>query len=225
MARRAALRLVLGATVGVFVLATEMVSLRLWPGTPSKFPRVGGFVRAAVSLAVLRVGFGGGFCPSLREAARVMRGAITGGAVEATTIVSARLCPGTLANVFAKASLLRGRRGPEGFCSTGTPARREAAFVVRGAISGFMCVEGMGLALNDGRDRLVPPTVDGFVVVDCGYPTSEDADSRSALKTEEPTERMEPSGRSVMGKGGEEANNEAIWTSAVSLSGEPMTAF
>ena len=34
----AALRLVLGATVGVFVLATEMVSLRLWPGTPSKVP-------------------------------------------------------------------------------------------------------------------------------------------------------------------------------------------
>ena len=37
-ARSAALRLVLGATVGVFVLATEMVSLRLWPGTPSKVP-------------------------------------------------------------------------------------------------------------------------------------------------------------------------------------------
>ena len=37
-ARSAALLLVLGATVGVFVLATEMVSLRLWPGTPSKVP-------------------------------------------------------------------------------------------------------------------------------------------------------------------------------------------
>jgi len=38
MARSAALRLVLGATVGTFVLATEIVSLLLWPGTPSKVP-------------------------------------------------------------------------------------------------------------------------------------------------------------------------------------------
>jgi len=38
MARSAALLLVLGMTVGAFVLATEMVSLRLWPGTPSKVP-------------------------------------------------------------------------------------------------------------------------------------------------------------------------------------------
>jgi len=165
-ARSAALLLVLGATVGVFVLATEKVSLRLWPGTPSKVPWVIGLVRAGVSLAELRTCFGGGFCPSLREAARVMRGAITGGAVEATVMVSARLCPGTLAKVFAKASLLRGRRGPEGFCSTSTPARREAALVVRGTMSGLTCVVGSGLALNEGRDRLVPPTVDGFVPVD-----------------------------------------------------------
>ena len=166
MARRAALRLILGATVGVFVLATDMVSLRLWPGTPSKVPRVTGLVRAPISLVELRIGFGGGCCPSLREAARVIRGATTGGAVEATTIVSERLCPGMFAKVLAKASLVRGRRGPEGFCSTGMPARREAAFVVRGTISGLACVEGSGLALNEGRDRLVPPTVDGFVVVD-----------------------------------------------------------
>lgn len=211
--------------MGVFVLATEMVSLRLWPGTPSKVPWGGGFVRAAVSLMVLRAGLGGGFCPSLREAARVMRGAMTGGAVEATTMVSVRLCPGILANVLARASLLRGLRGPEGFCSTGIPARREAAFVVRGTMSGFACVGGRVLALNEGRDRLVPPAVDGFVAVDCGYPTSEDADSRSALKTEESTERTEPSGRSVAEKGGEEANSDAICISAVSLSGEPMTAF
>ena len=38
MARSAALLFVLGATVGAFVLATEKVSLRLWPGTPSKVP-------------------------------------------------------------------------------------------------------------------------------------------------------------------------------------------
>jgi len=37
-ARSAALLFNLGATVGAFVLATEMVSLRLWPGTPSKVP-------------------------------------------------------------------------------------------------------------------------------------------------------------------------------------------
>lgn len=166
MARSAALLFVLGATVGAFVLATEIVSLRLWPGTPSKVPSVTRLVRAAVSLVVLLTGFGGGFCPSLREAARVIRGATTGGAVDATTIVPARLCPGTLAKVFAKASLLRGRRGPEGFCSTGTPARREAAFVVRGTMSGLTWVEGRGLALNEGRDRLDSPTVDGFVAVD-----------------------------------------------------------
>ena len=123
-------------------------------------------MRAAVSLAVLLTGFGGGFCPSLRDAARVMRGAIIGGAVEATTMVSARLCPGTLAKVLAKASLLRGRRGPDGFFSTGAPARREAAFVVRGTMSGLVCVGGRGLALTEGRDRLEPPTVDGFVAVD-----------------------------------------------------------
>jgi len=81
-------------------------------------------------------------------------------------MVSERLCPGTLAKVLAKASLLTGRRGPEGFCSTGIPARREAAFVVRGTMVGLTCVAGRGLALNEGRDRLVPPTVDGFVVVD-----------------------------------------------------------
>jgi len=155
-----------------------------------------------------------------------MRGAMTGGAVEATTMVSVRLCPGTFAKVFAKASLLRGRRGPEGVCSTNKPARRAAALVVRGTMSGLACVEGTGLALNEGRDRLVPPAVDGFVAVDCGYPASEEVDSCSARRTEESTDRMETlSGRSVTGKGGEEANREAIWISAVSLSGEPMTAF
>ena len=71
----------------------------------------------------------------------------------------------------------------------------------------------------------MPPTVDGFVVVDRAYPASEDADSRSALRREESTDRMEPSGRSEAGKGGEEANNDAIWISAVSLSGDPITAF
>lgn len=92
-------------------------------------------------------------------------------------------------------------------------------------MSGLAWVGGRGLALKEGRDRPVPPTVDGLVVFDCGYPPSEDADSRSALKTAESTDRMEPSGRSVAGKGGEETNNDAICISAVSLSGEPITAF
>ena len=78
-------------------------------------------------------------------------------------------------------------------------------------MSGLSCVVGRGRALNEGRDRLVPPTVDGFVAVDWGYPASEVADSCSARRTEESTDRMEPpSGRSVTGKGGEEANNDAI---------------
>jgi hypothetical protein len=94
--------------------------------------------------------------------------------------------------------------------------------VVRGTMSGLSCVMGRGRALNEGRDRLVPPAVDGFVVVDWGYPASEDADSCSARRTDELTDRMEPpSGRSATGKGGEETNSNAIWISAVSLSEEP----
>jgi hypothetical protein len=47
---------------------------------------------------------------------------------------------------------------------------------------------------------------------------------------EDDMERMEakrPSseGKSEVGKGGEEANKEAIWISAISGSGEPITAF
>jgi len=51
-------------------------------------------------------------------------------------------------------------------------------------------------------------------------------DSYSVQRTEEPTDHVEPPlGRSMTVEGGEEANNEAIWISAVSLSGEPITAF
>ena len=79
-----------------------------------------------------------------RDAARVMRGATTGGAVEATAMVSERLCPGTLANICASFSLLGATRGPR--VRSGDlemmPARRLAARVVRGVIVGVTCEAG-----------------------------------------------------------------------------------
>jgi len=86
----------LGATVGGFVLATEIDSLLLCPGTPSNVSEEGflatpPFAFPSAVAARGRVGFEGVFCPILSEAALVIRGAIAGGAVEATGIVSARL--------------------------------------------------------------------------------------------------------------------------------------
>jgi len=67
------------------VLITEIVSLRLCPGTPSK-------VSLLFELDETRLtGFGAGLMPSLSAAAFVMRGATTGAAVEATAIDVERL--------------------------------------------------------------------------------------------------------------------------------------
>ena len=63
---------------------------------------------AAASEALL--GFSSTFCPNLKLAALVILGAIAGGAVDATEIVSDRLCPGTFANVFATLSFVAVRR-------------------------------------------------------------------------------------------------------------------
>jgi hypothetical protein len=109
--RKAALLFDLGANVGAFALATAIDSRRLCPGTPSKrlvvpFLEFSWFVNALFLITGI-----GGACPSLRDAARVIRGAIIGGAVDATAMVLIRLCPGTLAKVSARRSLVTGPRG------------------------------------------------------------------------------------------------------------------
>ena len=79
-----------------------------------------------------------------------MRGATVGAAVEATWIVSDRLCPGIFANVCASRSLVGGALGAEGTLSTASPARRAAARVERGMISGLVVVAGTGRARKTG---------------------------------------------------------------------------
>lgn len=143
--RRAALRFVRGATAGGFVLGTAMDSRRLCPGTPSN-PGALGFAGESPFAVVGRFGFSGGFWPRRSDAARVMRGATTGGAVLATAIVSARLCPGTFANVFASCSFVGGARGLFSF-SRDIPARSAAARDMRGTMSGSRRLAGTGRAL------------------------------------------------------------------------------
>ena len=79
--------------MGGFVLATAKDSRLLCPGTPSKVLEGDGAAPADLdfAMAVALGGVTGTAWPSRREAARVMRGATTEGAVEATVIVSARL--------------------------------------------------------------------------------------------------------------------------------------
>ena len=101
-ARSIALRLSLGATVGVPVLATLIVSRRLCPGTPSNV-----FLRFSSTAGRRSTGFSfsGSLIPSRKAAAFVMRGATAGAAVLATWMVLERLCPGTFSNVCARRSL------------------------------------------------------------------------------------------------------------------------
>lgn len=93
LTRSSALRLLRGVTVGGFVLATAIDSRLLCPGTPSKVAAAEGAAPADLdfSIGLGRAGVVGPPRPSLSEAARVIRGATTGGAVEATVMVSARL--------------------------------------------------------------------------------------------------------------------------------------
>jgi len=106
--RNSALLFDLGANVGALTLATAIDSRRLWPGTPSKRPLE---EFSWLVNALLLITWVGGACPSLRDAARVIRGAMVGGAVDATAMVFVRLCPGTLANVCARRSFDTGTRG------------------------------------------------------------------------------------------------------------------
>lgn len=100
--RREELRFGLGATTGASVEETAILSRRLCPGTPSK---VKFCPFAAGGFGVAR-GFSGNLTPCLRAADLVMRGAITGGAVDATAITDDRLWPGTSMNAWILASLV-----------------------------------------------------------------------------------------------------------------------
>lgn len=135
--RRVALLFDLGAMVGAVASdATEIVSLLLCPGTPSK-PSLALFSEPVDGLRSVV----GGLIPNLSAAALVILGAIAGAAVDATEMVSARLWPGIFSNVLASRSLLRGLRG-ETFSGMAVPARSCAARVVRGTMSGLSCVDG-----------------------------------------------------------------------------------
>jgi len=145
-ARRAALLFCLGPTTGGLVLITEIVSLRLCPGTPSK-----------VSLLLfseetcLTVFGAGGLMPILSAAALVMRGAMTGAVVDATAIDVDRLCPGTSMKACICCALVGATFGAFRVGSSNTiPARSAAALVVRGEMSGTRVVAGRGLARKTG---------------------------------------------------------------------------
>jgi hypothetical protein len=156
--------------VGDLVLETEKESRLLCPGTPSKVLACASFNAAlalsssaalALTCANVMIGFGRGFsggAPSIRNAAaRVMRGSIDGAMVDATGMDSVRLCPGTFANIFWRASLEGGVRGLwlRSILGGVAPVRRSAARVVRGTIVGEICDGGISRALNDVR-REVP---------------------------------------------------------------------
>lgn len=140
-----------GETIGACTLATEIDSRRLCPGIPSKmFPlltegRAFGFVGGAK----LPVGVDIVLFVRRSSAARDMRGAMVGAAVEATWIVLERLWPGTSRKACFVSSFVGITRGPFSPVGvTGSPARNAADFVVRGVISGVRCVFGTGRALK-----------------------------------------------------------------------------
>lgn len=182
----AALLFNLGATVGGLTLATLIVSRLLWPGTPSNVALAFSVFSAADTTSSVTERFliagATGLAPfaaaaslAIRnEAALVMRGAIAGGATDATAMVSLRLCPGTFANVWASRSFESGARGLlGGVLSTDVPViRRAAARDMRGTISGWAFVTGTGRALNEGfpLDLLLPLTVEALVLG--AYPVS-----------------------------------------------------
>jgi hypothetical protein len=157
--------------VGDLVLETEKESRLLCPGTPSKVLACASFNAAlalsssaalALACANVMIGFGrkglGGRAPSIRnDAARVMRGGIDGVRVDATGMESVRLCPGTFANIFLRASFDGGVRGLwlRSILGGVAPVRRSAARVVRGTMVGEICDGGISRALNEVR-REVP---------------------------------------------------------------------
>ena len=101
------------------------------------------------------------------------------------------------------------------------PARRAAALVVRGAISGTSVVAGRGLARKTGLPlalrwpELRPPTVEGLVTDECAYPSEvklerieepRDPGGNCAVEDSE----LNSSGRSWVGYMGDDAKSDAI---------------
>lgn len=260
LARNSALLFNRGATVGGATLATLIVSRRLCPGTPSN---VVPFARAALEVPLLDVGRGrgragsGALPPLMRsDAARVMRGATVGGAVDATWIVLERLWPGTSIKTCFSSSLVGATRGLAGFTvSTGAPARRAAARVVRGAMSGTSVVRGTGRALNgtppfpdaslrepepadvtdEGPLREPETEVPPPFVAETNPPTRSrhstlsSSGAGASMPTPSSCSMLSSSApshaKSWAGKGGEDWKRHAIWSSAVCASGLPMSAF
>jgi hypothetical protein len=188
------------------------------------------------------------------DAARVMRGAIDGAAVEATGIESVRLWPGTFANMRCSASLDGGVRGlarsnPIVLGGVSTPERRSAARVVRGTMVGEAWEVGISRALKGVRWEVLLllllvcealpggewVTVVAVVVVAVVVVVRvlggrweegrEDEKDRRESEVRACPSVEKSSGRVEVGNGGEETKRDAIWISAVSTSGEPMTAF
>ena len=153
--------------VGAAVLATEIDSRLLCPGTPWNVLACASFNAAlalsssaalALACASVMIGFGrigrGGGAPEMRnEAARDMRGDIVGAKVEATGMDSLRLCPGTSSNILRIASFEGGVRGPgeRSILGCTMPARRSAARVVRGEMVGITWEGGISRALKEVR--------------------------------------------------------------------------
>ena len=173
--------------------------------------------------------------PCLRAAAFVILGAMVGAAVEATTIVVERLCPGTSMKFCFCCSFVGTTLGPL-VSLYAMPARRAAALVVRGTISGTAVVDGTARArkagLSLGFSRLVV-VVEGLVTDEGAY-----ASEVVRCKLDRIDEAREPSGNwfatdgsltssgsSFVGNIGEDANRDAICTSAVWTSGEPIKPF
>jgi hypothetical protein len=199
---------------------TEIDSLRLCPGTPSKVSLLE--VGADTCLVIL----GAGLIPSLNEAALVIRGAIVGAAVEATEMIVERLWPGTSKKAIFCCSFVGATLGPFGETFKTMPARRAAALVVRGAMSGTIVVEGTALARKTGfplalsRLPLPAPTVEGFVAEEVAYPSDllrcmlermeEARDSGGNWAPAEEEGSLNSSGSSWVGKMGDDAKRDAI---------------
>lgn len=133
------------------MLETDIVSRRLWPGTPSKVVLMPPIIPPAVE-GRDTFGLTGLPCsliPMRRAAVFVSRGTIAGVAVLATLIVTDLLWPGTFSNVLARSSSETVLR-IEG---SGNPNLSEAALLIRGLIVGVIVDAGRGLALKlDCRD-------------------------------------------------------------------------
>lgn len=213
------------------------------------------FACASVMIGFGRTGLGGVAPSMRIDAARDMRGSIDGAAVDATGIDSVRLWPGTFANIRCSASLdgcVRGlvRSSPSVLGGVSTPARRSAARVVRGTMVGEAWEAGISRALKDARLEvlllllllLVKEALPGgecvtvVAVVVAVVVVVRVCEGRWEERTEEERDRRESevracpsveksSGRVDVGNGGDETKRDAIWISAVSMSGDPMTAF